>query len=153
MVTPAFASAWQVLLDNAPGSAGCEPGALVRLEKQADVFILQSWHAASAAFRVGDTQPALCAWRDRCSHVRTDARAARGLKWTGPPVAWLLRTSVLSCELYNEVTHRFAMECGNSSLTFGCEEELPHFFYPRLVCRERFAPLSLTRDLRRGVIH
>jgi hypothetical protein len=30
--------------------------------------------------------------------------------------------------LYDEVTHRFAMECGNSSRTFGCEEELPHFF-------------------------
>ena len=34
MVTPAFASAWQVLLDNTPGSAGCEPGALVRLENR-----------------------------------------------------------------------------------------------------------------------
>src|SRR5436305_12347827 len=88
----AFAAFWQILLARDPGSADLGFGTPFQFKGWADAILqarafLPSRYTASSAFPNGDPPPALCTWRNRCSHLRADARAAGVLKWAAPAVA------------------------------------------------------------------
>src|SRR5258708_9565132 len=74
MAPAAFVTLWQALLVRDPGPADRVPGTTAHIREQANVVlqtnaILPPWRTACSAFCDEEPPPALCARRDRCSHV------------------------------------------------------------------------------------
>ena len=105
MASDASVSTRQILLANHPGTAHLGFDTPVQFKEamgtllQAGAFLQSrhaSWYAANSTLGDGDPPAALCAWRDRCHNIRSDARAAGVFKWTEPAIAFVLPNDLIT---------------------------------------------------------
>ena len=105
MASDASVSTRQILLVNHPGTAHLGFDTPVQFKEAMDTLLqagafLQSrhasWYAANSTLGDGDPPAALCAWRDRCHNIRSDARAAGVFKWTEPAIAFVLPNDLIT---------------------------------------------------------